>query len=98
MNPKIKRTYADIERCKRKITELETHVQEQEMRVKVMENEEIARRLRAITNDPDELAAILNSIDNKTANKPIKQINDTKANECQKQNVALEKEIKDDEN
>lgn len=62
MNPKIERINAEIEKHKRKITQLQGRIRRLETRRTELQNTEILGRVDVITATPEDLAAIMRSL------------------------------------
>ena len=65
MNPQIERINVEIDKHKKKITQLQERVRRLETRRTELENTEILGRVEIITATPEDLAAIMRSLTNK---------------------------------
>lgn len=65
MNPQIERINAEIEKHKKKITQLQGRIKRLEARRTELQNTEILGRIEVITATPEDLAAIMRSLTNK---------------------------------
>lgn len=65
MNPQIERIDAEIEKHKKKITQLQERIKRLDVRRKELQNTEILGRIEVITATPEDLASIMRSLTNK---------------------------------